>query len=48
VNLVARAERRLGKPVLTAIQVTMWGAFRAAGVSLGLAANRCCPPNPRR
>ena len=36
VDLVARAEQRLGKPVLTAIQVTMWGAFRAAGVSLRL------------
>jgi maleate isomerase len=31
-DLVARAEARLGKPVLTAIQVTMWGALRAAGV----------------
>ena len=31
-DLVARAEQRLGKPVLTAIQVTMWGALRAAGL----------------
>ena len=30
-DLLARAEARLGKPVLTAIQVTMWGALRAAG-----------------
>jgi maleate isomerase len=31
VDLVATAERALGKPVLTAIQVTMWGALHAAG-----------------
>jgi maleate isomerase len=31
-DLVARAEARLGKPVLTAIQVTMWGALRAVGL----------------
>jgi len=32
IDLVAKAEARLGKPVLTAIQVTMWGALLAAGV----------------
>ena len=31
-DLIRPLERELGKPVLTAIQVTMWGAFRAAGV----------------
>lgn len=34
VDLVSRAEARLRKPVLTAIQVTLWGAFRAAGAPL--------------
>ena len=32
VDLVGRAEARLREPVLTAIQVTMWGALRAAGI----------------
>ena len=31
-GVIGAAERRLGKPVLTAIQVTMWGALRAAGL----------------
>ena len=31
IDLVATAEAQLGKPVLTAIQVTMWGALHAAG-----------------
>ena len=46
VDLVARAEQRLGKPVLTAIQVTMWGAFRAAGVSLRLAGQSLLSARP--
>ncbi|WP_112279868.1 maleate cis-trans isomerase family protein [Prauserella muralis] len=36
-DLVAPLERHLGMPVLTANQVTMWAALRAAGVA-GLAA----------
>lgn len=31
-DLVTDLERRLGKPVLTANQVTMWGALRRAGL----------------
>lgn len=32
IDLVPRLELALGKPALTAVQVTMWGAMRAAGV----------------
>ncbi|MEO7295832.1 MAG: hypothetical protein ABIZ57_06790 [Candidatus Limnocylindria bacterium] len=46
VDLVARAETALGKPVLTAIQVTMWGACRAAGLSLRLAGQSLLATRP--
>jgi len=45
-DLVARAEARLGKPVLTAIQVTMWGAFRAAGAPLRLVGQSLTAASP--
>ena len=32
-DLVATLEKRLGKPVLTANQVTVWGALRRLGIS---------------
>lgn len=35
-DLIPRAEQRLGIPVLTAIQVTMWGAFRAVSIQSGI------------
>jgi len=35
VDVIGQAEKRLGRPVLTAVQVTMWGALIAAGADLG-------------
>jgi maleate cis-trans isomerase len=31
-GVIERLEHRLGKPVVTSVQATFWGALRAAGI----------------
>jgi maleate isomerase len=45
-DLIAPLERRLGIPVLTANQVTMWAALRAAGVDTPGPPQRLFRPTP--